>query len=97
MRQLDLFYNTTNLFGSELKEHQMRAGTQNKIILDYFKSVPGLLLTPFDVQKLFPGNVPITSIRRSLTTLTNLGYLLKTDNKRIGEYGEMNHTWKLKT
>jgi len=33
--------------------------------------------------------------RRAMTTLTELGYLVKTDVKKPGRYGEMNYCWKL--
>ena len=98
--QLCLYFNTTNLQGRELKDRVMRVGTQNRIILDFFKEHPGKLFTPYDIQMdlLYQlRNTPITSIRRSITTLTDLGYLVKTDVKRPGIYGEMNYCWKLKS
>jgi Fe2+ or Zn2+ uptake regulation protein len=97
--QLDIFYNTTSLAGPELKQREMRAGTQNRLILDIFKSLPDNSFTPFEILLMLPWekfNTPITSIRRSITTLTNLGYLVKTAERRAGIYGDMNFTWRLK-
>ena len=96
MRELDLFYNTYNLQGKELKERKMRVGSQNRIILDFFKAHPGILFTPFEVQR-YTGLIrtPITSIRRAMTCLTDLGYLVMTNKMKEGEYGEKNHTWRL--
>jgi hypothetical protein len=92
---LNKYFNTTDLKGAELKEHQMRVGSQNWLILDFFKSQRGILFTPFQVQKyLGLVHTPITSIRRAMTTLTDLKYLVKTDTMRSGEYGELCHTWK---
>jgi hypothetical protein len=93
--QLDIFYNTIPLSEYELRIAEMKAGTQNRVILDFFKNHPDQEWTPFQVQKylnLF--NTPITSIRRSITTLTKLGYLRMTPVKRMGEYGVFNNCWK---
>jgi len=94
---MNRYFNTTNLPEPELKERELRAGTQNRIILDFFKSHPGQSFTPFEVQRYVNlNNVPITSIRRAMTTLTDLGYLFKTDIKRPGIYNDQNYTWRLK-
>ena len=94
--QLDIFYNTTGLSGEQLKEREMKAGTQNRLILDFFRMHPGLEFTPFQVQAhLNLTRTPITSIRRSITTLTGLGYLRMTNVKRMGNYGVENNCWRL--
>jgi Fe2+ or Zn2+ uptake regulation protein len=93
------YFNTTNLEGHRLKVATMKTGTQNRMILDIFRSHPDSLLTPFDVLNLFPWekfNTPITSVRRSITTLTDMGYLYKTSVKREGVYGADNYCWRLK-
>ena len=98
--QMNLFHNTLDLPESELKVRQLKAGSQNEKILQWFRQNPGKLYTPFDIIKhCFNGygyfNAPITSIRRAMTDLTKLGYLEKTKEKRAGEYGELNYCWKL--
>jgi hypothetical protein len=97
MRELDLFYNTTNLSDPYLKECQIRNGSQNWIVLNFFQENPGISFTPFQV-KLYTGliRVPITSIRRAITTLTNLGFLVKTNTMREGELGAKNNTWRFR-
>jgi hypothetical protein len=40
--------------------------------------------------------VPITSIRRSLTNLTESGFLIKTDRQRIGAKGKPEYIWEYK-
>ena len=92
--QLDIHFNTTNLSGSELKRREIKAGTQNAIVLAFFRRHPDGEFTPFDVQPILPFT-PITSVRRSITTLTDLGYLVKTSNRKPGIYGELNYTWKI--
>ena len=99
--QLEIFYNTTKLSGLELKESKMRTGSQNKLILDFFRAHPNYNFTPWDVQRYtgsYRGliNTPITSIRCSLTTLTDLGHLVKTDIKRPGIYNADCFCWRLK-
>ena len=44
---------------------------------------------------LMPPN-PESSVRRAITTLANLGYLVKDKEKmRPGKYDVLNHTWRL--
>ena len=94
-QQLDIFYNTINLEGAELKERQFKAGCLASTILDFFKKHPDVTFTPFEVQSaLNLHNRPITSIRRAITDLTP-GHLIKTDIMRPGELGSPNHTWAL--
>jgi hypothetical protein len=95
--QLDIFYNTASLIGRDLVLHELKAGTQNAIILQLFKARPEWLFTPFQVKDILClDKTPITSIRRAMTTLTDLGYLVKTKTRKMGEYGELNYCWKLK-
>jgi len=100
MSQLDIYFPTTDLTETELKERKIRAGTQNAQILGIFREHPDILLTPFEVRNIWfkrgYRDVPVTSIRRSITTLTDLKYLVKTSIMRKGEYGEQNHCWTLK-
>ena len=96
--QLSMYFNTTGLQGGELLEVKERIGGQNKLILDFFKRFNAGNYTPFEVQQSLSvtagREIPITSIRRAMNTLTELGYLVKTDKMKPGAYGSMNHTWK---
>jgi len=95
--QLDIFYNTTNLAGPKLKAREIKTGTQNAVILQWFKENPGRLYTPIEVAiHCNLRNTPITSIRRAITTLTNMGYLEKTDERRPGLYGDLNYCWRMR-
>jgi Fe2+ or Zn2+ uptake regulation protein len=96
MEQLEIFFNTTDLKEDHLRQREIKAGTQNEKILSYFQQNQGKIYTPFQVQEaLNLHNVPITSIRRAITTLTDLGYLTMTHIMMEGKYGMNNHTWKL--
>lgn len=98
---MNLFHNTLDLPESELKARQLKSGSQNSIVYAYFYSHPYLAYTPVEVWKflinrgLISSRTPVTSIRRSMTDLTKLGYLEKTKEKRAGEYGELNYCWRL--
>lgn len=88
------FHNTTNESGTDLKEAIDKCTQQDNEVLAFFRSKQGKSLTPFEVHKGCLQNAPITSVRRSINTLTGMGYLEKTDEKRKGEFGRMNYTWK---
>ena len=97
MEQLEIYFNTIPIEGTELKEAQFKAGSQNEEILFIFKNF-GLFWSPSDIF-LYVNNKrwPLTSIRRSLTTLTKLGYLEKTGELKTGMFGRPENIWKLKS
>lgn len=66
------------------------------MILEYFEKYYGREFSPPQIQEaLSLYNTPITSIRRSITNLTNEGKLFKTKNQVKGIYDKPNYTWKL--
>ena len=96
---LDRYYNTTHLSGETLAKQQVKTGTQNWRILQWFRSNPGEW-TPSEVWRMMnlPG-VPLTSIRRAITDLTdprNGGYLVRTETMRQGLYGKPEGCWRVK-
>ena len=92
--QLSLYFNTVPIGGSDLAEAEGRVGSQNREILEFFRSHPGREFTPFEVAEGTGIVAPITSIRRAINTLTELGWLIKTGNTRPGPYGSANNTWR---
>ena len=90
------FYNTTNEVGEDLEELMAKEVTQTGRILIFFKLNRGIEYTPFEVYSAlgFAG-VPVTSIRRAMTDLTNKGELVKTETKKEEIYGHKNYCWKL--
>jgi hypothetical protein len=100
MEQLEIYFNTTNLKNEALKERQIKAGTQNALILSFFRDGKDYSYTPDEVHQYFTQrlygdrkNWPITSVRRAITTLTDLGYLRQTGIMRKGSYGSLCNTW----
>lgn len=91
-----MYYNTNKLSGNDLKEATAKNLSQNQIVLAAFRKYPGAKLSPdFIWQRVFNQSIPITSVRRSLSTLTKAGRLRKTDSMSIGFYGAPVHRWEL--
>lgn len=97
-----MYYNTTNAVQPDLKEYWGKTENQDSAVLHYFTGYAGEF-TPEDIHTgliatgIIPRNTPLTSIRRSITNLTQDGKLIKTDTKKIGSYGRPNYCWKLST
>lgn len=93
----DSFYNTIHLEAKELTEAEQNALTQEQRILRFVIRFHGRegSFAPSAIQKsVFEGEgVPITSVRRAITSLTNRGDLLKSRAMIIGPYGKPEHLW----
>lgn len=90
------FYQTTRLAPSELAEALARAGMQDESVLLIYR-VHGAL-SPSACWQHYQDQgrqAPLTSIRRSITTLTNAGALVKTGLQVPGLYGSPEHVWRL--
>ena len=89
------YHNTTGEKGSQLDLFVKINKKQDQEILDYFKIFnqfqPSVCWSLF--FKSF--NVPLTSVRRSINTLTKAGYLIKTTEKKPGMYGRPEYVWKI--
>lgn len=93
------FYNTIQADSRQTSLFEVKAITQGVKILQFFKSYPNHEFTAEEIHEIvFPlnhHNIPITSIRRAMTNLANKGKLVKTGNKRRGNFGKPINTWKL--
>ena len=92
------YYNTTKETPKELAISKVKAYTQEEYIMDIFHDRGLIKMTPSEVCYIFCEeykDVPLTSIRRAINTLTNKGKLVKTDIMREGIYGKPEHCWKL--
>lgn len=59
----------------------------------------GAGMTPPELHRVYESiytQVPITSIRRAMTKLTDEGVLTMTGEKRMGDYNKTNFVWSLK-
>ena len=95
-----MYYNTNNETGLDLTESWIKAAKQNDLILRLFMINPNEDFTPDEIHHLCETcnkSWPITSIRRSISTLTKAGKLTKTNRLEKGPYGKREHLWKLNT
>lgn len=92
------FHNTTNLDGTVLGLSEEKAKRQERRVLKIFQDNQCFMSPQYvwhfsgmDVE-----NIPLTSVRRAITNLTESGQLVKTKKKVIGKYGAKTHCWILK-
>lgn len=94
---LEHFHNTINSSGDELVAHTITCKTQEDKILAIFREKQGIAMTPFYVLDLYSKlyrPVPITSIRRAMSNLTEQNKLIKTRNMKKEFFGKKNFLWK---
>lgn len=90
------YFNTTHQTGSNVLRYRRSAQTQAHVILEYFEKYPGECFTPSEISdRLFFNRVPITSVRRAMTTLTDDNKLRKTSTQKDGPYGRPEYAWQL--
>ena len=92
------YFNTTSQKGVILERNKKKATSQEQRLMVIFREYDRAF-TPFDLQKYYSAmynDVPITSIRRALTILTDDGEIIKTSQQSIGKYGRVNCMWRLK-
>jgi hypothetical protein len=91
-----MYYNTTNEKSLELEAARDDANKQDHRVLAVFSAHGiGSPLSPWTVKEIMNTNAPITSIRRSINTLTTKGRLVKTKTKVMGPYGRPCFCWRL--
>lgn len=89
-----LYYNTTKESKDYVTMRKRKNLSQNEIILDIFQKYRKL--TASEVLDLFPTkNTPITSVRRSCTTLMLDSKLIKTNDSKIGIFGSPEKYYEL--
>jgi hypothetical protein len=90
-----MYYNTTHQSGNDLKKSKDKALSQEDRILNYF-TVKGKA-TPTEIWVWMGGIVGgnlLTSVRRSITSLTKSGRLTKTEVKKTSIYGRPEYVWE---
>ena len=76
---------------------QESASKQDVAIARLFYQHRRQLFTPSAVHERMGERWPITSVRRSITNLTDEGILEKARETRKGQYGRPEHCWKWRT
>jgi len=90
------YFNTTHLKDMDLIHAITKAENQNDAVYNIFKVLKSA--SPSKVWKHYnelKDKAPLTSIRRSMTTLTNKGKLIKTFETTHGIYGKPEFIWKI--
>jgi hypothetical protein len=85
------YHNTTPVQGEQLELFTNRAKRQDEEVMDVFCIIKSA--SPSSIYKLLKEKYPITSIRRSITNLTNQGRLAKTEKFVEGMYGRPERVW----
>jgi hypothetical protein len=93
------FYNSTNESGKDLIDYTDANIKQDAKILAMFNHTK-IPMTPYMMlEALYEADTDgvylITSIRRSMTDLSDNFMLVKMDKKKVEVYGRPNHYWKL--
>ena len=91
-----MFYNTIEETGGQLFLFQKMTRVQDNAVMDFFLNNPRSACTPSFIHLHVLQDCPITSLRRTLTDLTQAGYLQKLKKKTMGPWGKNEHYWRLK-
>ena len=94
------YHNTLAHEGEQLRSYEAKAMTQDERILWWLDNMNWFDSrdqgwTPSELNKECLPNAPITSVRRSMNSLTNQGKLIKTDEQRMGPFGRPETVWRL--
>lgn len=91
---MDAYINTTKSTGKILDLFEAKAQNQEGAIASFFIRNENRDFTPSEVwARLYDGSVPLTSVRRAITRLTDAGVLSKTEQQRKGPYGRPEFCW----
>ena len=95
MNQTTSFFNTIQATHPELGQRENKAKGQQTKILAEFKTFPWPTSPSQIWTRVFQKRCLLTSVRRSMTNLTNKGDLVKTDKQIKGKYGHPEFLWDL--
>lgn len=87
------YHNTNKENGTTLKDSNIKAKSQEEVIIQIFAS--NKKLSASQTWKIYDSTeaTPITSIRRAITNLCSSGRLVKTEDTIIGLYGKKEHIY----
>lgn len=94
-----MYFNTTNEINPQLDVFRKKAESQDALVEELFSENPLQTYTPSEVWQILikrglNENTPLTSIRRSMNTLTKGDVLAKLGWKtKKGYYGKPEHAW----
>jgi Fe2+ or Zn2+ uptake regulation protein len=97
MQQTLSFHNTTNLIGQQLQDSIQTAERQDEVIEKIFIQAANAL-SPSKVHsycEMKGYNYLLTSVRRTINTLTNAGKLAHTGKSVTSPYGRPEGLWQI--
>ena len=96
-----MFFNTTQERGGALIQSEKKTQTQDELVMWIFRAFNNNGMTPsrvwsslIELRKI-DRNTPLTSIRRSISTLTKIGLLSASEWQEKGHYGKPEGVWQL--
>lgn len=92
------FHNTIDIAGKSLKQAKKKVNEQEILIMQYYMQHPYAMPTPWQLHDWLKSkghDLLITSVRRTLTDLTDEGKLVKSHVQFKGPKGQPNHAWML--
>lgn len=95
-RNREAYFNTTHLSGEALVSARRDARKQDVLVLSIMRGCVGEM-TPSEVWRAGTeagSDWLLTSVRRSINTLTRDGLLAKTDHYKAGPYGRPERLWR---
>ena len=94
------YFNTTNESKESVKAYKKINAKQDTKVLDIIKTERKPFSASLIYKKYLHKHVmkacPITSVRRSVNTLKNLGYIVETGNRVPGMYGRSELEYRIK-
>ena len=90
---LPAYFNTVSERGAKLKEYIAKATSQTALVMAAMVRLK--TAGPSQVYKDLGGAFLLTSVRRSMTNLSDNGMLTKTADKVMGMNGRDEHVWSL--
>lgn len=87
------YFNTTNAKGKDLTNYTEQAKGQEDKILDFLMMNEGKLFSAEDVHRLVIPHAPLTSARRSLSTLTAKNKIKQSNEQKLGQFKRMICLW----
>jgi len=101
-KQQTMFFNTIKAQGESLIQSEKKTQSQDELVMWLFRAFNNNGFTPskvwsnlIDLRKI-DRNTPLTSIRRSISTLTKEGLLQATDKQVKGYFGKPEHVWQIR-
>ena len=90
------YYNTNHEEGETLERSRGQAANQDERVLSFFREHPDDCFSREEINRRVLPEAPYTSAQRSITNLTNAGFLEKTVLMTMGQWGKMVYLWRLR-